>query len=222
VKENLRTTMRRHKTISIPWNFISRMHGCFRKTFNGTCCSTCCQYHNTKSRKVEPRSTPTLSTSTEAMATLGISTNTRLVGLAIIINGELEAYKIQLHKSSWCLSKATQIITCLEACAQQYSINQVVLSIPPKHYQTNEFRYLLSQIKTFFERQGIPVFTESVQALHVFCNGHGRKTKRKVMQALSERFPELQTCYQKELRNKNKYYVKVFEAVGIALLHDRQ
>ncbi|HEY5368282.1 MAG TPA: hypothetical protein VIJ75_04755 [Hanamia sp.] len=35
-------------------------------------------------------------------------------------------------------------------------------------------------------------------------------------------FPELEPYYEKELRNKNKYYFKMFEAVGVATLYLRK
>jgi len=156
------------------------------------------------------------------MATMGISTNTRLLGLAIIINGELEVYKVQLHKSSWSLSKANQLITSLEACVRQYSIKQVILSIPPAHCQTKEFLCLIERFKQFFQQKNIPVIGESSSVLHYFIGEHKRKTKKKLMRALVERFPELRVEYEKEMRNKNKYYIKLFEAVGMAALHEQK
>jgi len=152
---------------------------------------------------------------------MGISTNTRLLGLAIIVNGELEVYKVQLHKSSWSLSKANQIITSLEACVRLYSIKQVILSIPPAHCQTKEFLYLIERFTQFFTQQNIQVICEPSSALHVFIKEHKRKTKKKLMRALAEKFKELHVEYEKEMRNKNKYYIKLFEAVGMAALHEQ-
>jgi len=154
------------------------------------------------------------------MTTLGISTNTRLVGTAIITNGELATYGIRLHKSPWSLSKATGIITSLEPCVRQYSITRVILSIPPSHYQTNEFKALTDGIKAFFEAKNIDVVCEPSHMLQVYCSDHGRKTKKKIMRCLCEKFPELRICYEREMRNKNKYYIKLFEAVGMAALHN--
>ena len=152
--------------------------------------------------------------------TLGISTNTRLVGMAIINNGELAEYGVRLHKSSWSPSKATEIITSLEPCVRQYSIRQAVLSMPPTYCHTAEFKDLTAGIIAFFEANNIPVITEPSRALHMFCKEGGRNTKKKVMRALAEKFPELRMFYEKELRNKNKYYVKLFEAVGMAAVYE--
>ena len=103
------------------------------------------------------------------MATLGISTNTRLLGLAIIKEGCLVDYSIHLHKSSWSASKANKIITSLEPCVRQYCINRVVLSIPHVYHQTKEFKQLISRIREYFEAKKIPVYVETPEALYELC-----------------------------------------------------
>ena len=156
------------------------------------------------------------------MATLGISTNTRLLGIAIINKGDLAEYSIHLYKSSWSPSKANLMITSLEPCVAQYSIKRVVLSMPPKHYQTKEYRHLVSCFRVYCVERGISFLTENYKTLRVFCNESRRKTKKAMMQSLAERFPELRRYYHKELHNRNKYYVKLFEAVGVAALAEQE
>ena len=107
-----------------------------------------------------------LSTKALNMAILGISTNTRLLGLAIIDQGKLEAYNVYLHKSAWSARKAKTIVESLEPCVRQYCITSVVLSIPYAHHQTKEFRVLISLIKTYFETHQIAVYTKDVLAFH--------------------------------------------------------
>lgn len=150
--------------------------------------------------------------------TLGISTNTRLVGMAIIDRGELITYGVRLHKSPWTPAKASQIITTLEPCVRQYSINRVVLSIPPKHRQTSEFLYLTQQLQSFFLSNNVEVLLQSTQELQAFLKEKSRKTKKKIMRAIAERFPELKLFYDREIRNKHRYYFKLFEAVGMSIL----
>jgi hypothetical protein len=196
-----------------------KMHGSTKNHFCGNNWKRYWQYHTTKSEIVELRTTSSLSITSIPMTTLGLSTNTRLVGMAIIDNGELLDYFVRLHTSSWSPSKATQIITRLEPCVRQYSIKAVILSIPPAHCQTTEFKALTECIKAFFAQKNIRVISESSQILEVFCKERGRKTKKKIMRAIAEKFPELYVLYEREMRNRNKYYIKLFEAVGMATLY---
>lgn len=156
------------------------------------------------------------------MATLGISTNTRLLGIAIINQGILEDYSIHLHKSPWSASKANKIITSLEPCARKCCIKRVVLSIPYAHHQTKEFKLLISLIRKYFEAKNIPIYDETREAIHTLFRPEQKKTKKALMQILTLTYPQLSLCYHKELRNKNKYYIKVFEAVAVAALHEQR
>lgn len=155
------------------------------------------------------------------MATMGISTNTRLLGLAIITEEGLAVHKVYLHKSPWSPSKANLIISSLEPCVRQYCIRSVVLSIPPRHHQTKAFCELLTLLREYFLERNIVFSEKPVADLYAFCRGRQRKTKAGVLQALNKRYPELTPFYHKELRNKAKYYTKLFEAVGMATLHQR-
>ncbi len=154
--------------------------------------------------------------------TLGISTNTRLLGLAIINQNSLEDYSIHHHKSPWSPAKATRIITSLEPCVRKYCIKRVVLSIPYAHYQTEAFRQLKYCLRAYFESKKIPVFAETPEAIHSFYPPGQKKTKKAFMNSLILQFPQLTLCYQKEMRNKNRYYIKLFEAVAVAALHEKE
>lgn len=153
------------------------------------------------------------------MVTVGISTNTRLLGLAVIKQNTLLDYSIRLHKLSWSPTKANMIIASLEPCVRQYCIKRVVLSIPHVYHQTESYKTLLYRIRDFFEAKGIPVISETPEAIYPLYPPGQKKTKKALMNALCLQFPQLTHCYIKEMRNKNKYYYKVFEAVAVAALH---
>jgi hypothetical protein len=154
------------------------------------------------------------------MAVLGISTNTRLLGLAIITGqNRLAEYSIRLYKPSWSPSKANMIVTSLEPCVRQYCITSVVLSIPYVHHQTEAFTHLIYRIRDFFEAKGIPVCAETPEAFNSLYPPGEKKTKKALMKALCLQFPQLSYCYHKEMRNKKRYYSKLFEAVAVASLY---
>ncbi|MEO6730312.1 MAG: hypothetical protein ABIN01_03790 [Ferruginibacter sp.] len=93
------------------------------------------------------------------------------------------------------------------------------MSIPYAHHQTEAFKYLIIAIRQYFRAQQIPVYTETPKAFdHLYPPGR-KKTKKALMHTLTFLYPQLTLCYSKEVRNKNKYYIKVFEAVAAAHLH---
>lgn len=153
------------------------------------------------------------------MAVLGISTNTRLLGTAIIKDGQLTEYSVRLFKAPWSPSKATRIITSLEPCVRQYCIKKVVLSIPYEYHQTEAFKNLCFRLCRYFERKGVPIVLASPGMILSLCLSDEKKGKKSLMKAVCYRFPELSYCHLRELRNKNKYYIKLFEAVAAAMLY---
>lgn len=156
------------------------------------------------------------------MSILGISTNTRLVGRAIISEGRLTEYAIRQHKSPWSPAKATKIISSLEACVRRYSVKQVVLSIPPEYHQTKEFKQLRTRIKAYFAKKGIPVVEALPETLEAFVPEDEKRIKQMLMKSLASHFPELEYYRKKELRNKHKHYIKMFEAIAVAVVHEGQ
>ena len=149
---------------------------------------------------------------------LGISTNTRLVSFAIISQNNLVEHCSTLHKSSWSPAKRDSIIASLEPCVRQYCIKRVAMSIPHAYHQTPAQKELTDAIAAFFQSRQIPVCTKTPAAFGAFCPERKKKRKEELMHTLVQRFPELEPYYRKELRNKKRYYFKLFEAVAVALL----
>ena len=154
------------------------------------------------------------------MVTLGISSNTRQLGMAIINEGKLIEYAIRQYKSQWSTAKATKIVTSLEACVSRYSVKKVVLSMPPKHHQTKEFKLLWKRIARFLTQKNIPLIEAPPSTLLALVPEGERKIKQSLMQALVQHFPELEYYRQKELENNHKYYIKIFEAVAVAAVNE--
>jgi hypothetical protein len=171
-----------------------------------------------KSGKVVLLSIPFLLTKGINMAILGISTNTRLLGLAIIHQGRLLDYSIRLDKSPWSPSKANKIITSLEPCVRQYCIKKAILSMPYEYHQTAAFKSLMQAFETFFKENDIAFSTQTPEAVYSFCEQKEKKSKKEVLYAITTLYPQLTYCFQREMKNKKKYYTKLFEAVAVATL----
>jgi hypothetical protein len=80
--------------------------------------------------------------------------------------------------------------------------------------------HLISLIRNYFEEKNVQVKTIQVAAVYSLCPDGQKKTKKILMKVLIDKFPELRYFYNRELRNKKRYYVKLFEAVAIALLKE--
>lgn len=158
----------------------------------------------------------------ESQAVLGLSINTRVLGLAVISGPLLLDYHIQLRKGPWTPRKRELILTSLQPWCSSYSIKNIALSIPYEKQLSTQTKELLESLTRYFSQKKIIIYPYPSQTLHSLCEGADTKSKKEIMRKLAERYPELLYLYRKEMANKNKYYVKLFEAVGVATLHFRK
>lgn len=151
--------------------------------------------------------------------TLGISLNTRMLALAVISpHFSLVHYSNKLYKQKWSPFKSSVILSSVASCLRDYNIGSVVLSSPTKSYQTKELNTLYQSIKRVSHEYKITITEISKKSLRSICPEGEKKNKKTQMQTVVRFFDELVPLYQKEMRNKNKYYEKLFEAVGSVLV----
>ena len=92
--------------------------------------------------------------------------------------------------------------------------------MPYTYHQTDAYKMVLQSLKKYCKENNIPFVTVTQEALYVICESPENKSKKDVMHSLSGHFPQLAHCFQKELKNKKKYYTKLFEAVAVAMLKE--
>lgn len=149
---------------------------------------------------------------------LGISYSTRMQGLAVIRSHQLVDYSLKLHKVRWGPQKRDLFLTSLASCIKDYTITTICLSSPSLYHQTREFKELYVLIRSLAYQQKLRLVEYCPKELFLLCTGLEKKTKKSLMRNLTELYPELVPLYEKERGNKNKYYIKLFEAVGAATL----
>lgn len=93
------------------------------------------------------------------------------------------------------------------------------MSIPDSYHQTDDFKDLLSAIISFAESNGIQVTEYRAKELYLKLGSPVRRTRNALMKRLVMLYPELEMYYNRELSNKNKYYIKLFEAVAVGAYH---
>ena len=157
----------------------------------------------------------------QAKVVFGLSVNTRMLGLAIISGNNLIDYEIQLRKEAWCPLKQEKILASLQPWFSSYNINSIAMSIPYENQTSSQTKELLESLSRYFTERNIPIYSYHIKALYTLCTENKAKTKKEVMWFLAHLYPGLVRYYKKEIGNKNKYYIKLFEAVGVATLHSQ-
>lgn len=158
----------------------------------------------------------------DSPAILGLSFSTRNQGLAVVKLNLLVDYSLKLYKGKWSLQKKELILTSLATCIESYNIQKLALSIPSKCHQTEWCKELLTSILALAKMYSITVIEYSTKELLLLIPNSTKRPKKGLMKRLVELFPELITYYKKELNNKHKYYIKMFEAIAAATLYSHK
>lgn len=148
---------------------------------------------------------------------LGISLNTRIVGMAILENTTLVEYQVKLFKEGWSAEKLERIIACIHRFANEYAVKNLACLTPFAHHQTPEIKQVIDQLKCSCKQKRFPIRFYTPQEICSLCEA-SRAKKRALMQALCLLYPELTLAEKRERRNRKRYYIKLFEAVGVATL----
>jgi hypothetical protein len=151
------------------------------------------------------------------MKILGLSINSRKISLAILHKDVLLDSKVRLFRGTWSPDKQQRMLECIRSCIEGYKVSRVAIALLKPHQRNSETEGLYDHVKAMCSDKNILVSTFLPKALHYFCI-QDRPSKKHMMEAIANYYPELMMLYRKEILNRSKYYYKLFEAVGVATL----
>lgn len=150
---------------------------------------------------------------------LGISCSTRMLGLAVFYSNLLIDYRIILNKNNWSQHKKNQFIAIVQHFCTSHSITDIALAIPADGYLTDECAELLDGIQRFANKNSITVTDYTLVDVYKTFGNRTRPTRATLIRRMAMFYEELEQYELKELQNKHKYYIKLFEAVACASIH---
>jgi Holliday junction resolvasome RuvABC endonuclease subunit len=150
-----------------------------------------------------------------ALKILSINPGTRYLSIAIFIDSRLLNWEIKVIKGKWSREKLEKIKGILNEIFETYQPNFLVIKrLHPKRCSFN-LKMLLSKIKEFARKKRIKVFQYSIKEIEKFFSPEERINKKELAEILISRYPELTHELEKEKRNKNPYYFRIFEAIAL-------
>ena len=142
-----------------------------------------------------------------------------MLGLAVFKSNLLMDYSLKLHKEKFSLSKTELFLSSLQTCFESYTVKHMVLSIPEVYQQTGDFQDILKAIQGFAQSNDLQFTCYPVKELYERFGNPVKRTRLGLIKRLVLLYPELEVYYHRELSNKNKYYIKLFEAVAAGAYH---
>ena len=147
---------------------------------------------------------------------LGISPGTRVIGLAVIIKGELVEWRVKSFKDTWSTDKKSVILTVIERLIAHYDVSELALKKVDPLKSSRELDLLIRSIEKMTEKKRIRLTQFSLSQLEFDQRSGKRDGKKQLTEKLVEKHPELRKEYLRERNNRTEYYTKMFEAIAIA------
>jgi RNase H-fold protein (predicted Holliday junction resolvase) len=151
------------------------------------------------------------------MVILGISLGTRTSGIAILDSGKLITWNTLSFRKEWSEHKAQKIISRYDLYLRNHNVTTVVLKVPPVTHHTEALVTLLKKLQSLFTYHGCMV--EYKTKSEVKAAIPELRNTRQLIEYTTDLYHCLIPEQVHELRSKNKYHSKMFEAVLVAHLY---
>ncbi|MCW3120976.1 MAG: hypothetical protein JWQ38_468 [Flavipsychrobacter sp.] len=151
-----------------------------------------------------------------ARVILGISPGTRVIGLAVIRNGELIEWKVKTFKEKWSWEKRRQILATIARICEYHSVTTLVLKKVDPLRSSRQLDKLIVAILRQAERNQIKTVKYSLADLDYDLQTGKKQTKDNVASQVADKHPELRKDYLRARNSNKEYHMKMFEAVAMA------
>jgi len=150
---------------------------------------------------------------------LGINPGTRYLGIAFFQGPELKDWRIKVVEGRRFKEKLKKTKNILSDFITRYEPNILAIKkLHPSRSSANLNR-MVSRLKEFSKRKGLRVYEFSVKDMEKSLSSEKRiKNKRELEEAIVSLYPFLINELTKEKKNKNPYFVRMFEAVALSLV----
>jgi hypothetical protein len=150
---------------------------------------------------------------------LGINPGTKYTGWAVFLGPELRDWGIKTLKGHWSARKIVELKGFIGSLAARYGIDWLAIKrLNPEHSSPNLTRLTTAIIQYLAER-GIKGESRSIGELKAFFSPEGKKINReKLAELVAQEYPPLYPLLEREKKNRNSYYLKLFEAVALGAL----
>jgi hypothetical protein len=150
---------------------------------------------------------------------LGISLGTRRLGIAVVEDYSIFECQVKSFTGKWSEQKLHKILSVLSGYIDDYGVTAVALKVPTLSVEAAAIEELLAGIESLTVTRKIKIYKCSLSQLKKAWSDKQRLNRKGLLRCVLQKYPDLLIDYEREIGNKNSYYEKLFEAVGVCTLH---
>lgn len=149
---------------------------------------------------------------------LGINPGSKYLGIAVFEESDLRYWAIKALKGVWSKEKIKKAKRILLDLIDRHSINVLAIKkLHPSRTSKNLDRFTVT-LKEFSKEKRFKVCQYSLKDLKDFFSLGLKMNKRQMAELIATQYPFLTHPFEKEKRNKNPYFIRMFEAIALGIV----
>lgn len=149
---------------------------------------------------------------------IGISIGTRSIGIALIRERQLLDWQVKSFKGKMNQQKLYMISGAVLNLMRKYNSTEVVFKMPDRSQVYENVALLKKHLTKSLMSHNVVIYFYSLTDIKTAL-GVSIYNKQKLLEWGAGTYKQLKVTYVKELKNKNSYYIKLFEAVAVLHIH---
>ncbi|SJZ77790.1 hypothetical protein SAMN04488132_104227 [Sediminibacterium ginsengisoli] len=150
------------------------------------------------------------------MRVLGISIGTRRNGFAVIADNVLEVAHVRSRRDRWSPKKLQSLLTLYTRYIRRHHITNIVVKTPKHSHFTAALKQLIKALETYAKERGCLVQLTTIE--HIKSQEPSIKNRNHLREFVVATYPKLVDKKDKDIKNRQPYYMKMFEATIVAHL----
>lgn len=139
---------------------------------------------------------------------LAINPGKRYLGIAVFLGTELRDWTLKVVKER-------RIVEVLSEFVDRYQISAIALKKYHPSRTSNDLQKVIGSIKEFAKNHGGCIYEYSIDDIKDEFLPQKPRNKKCLLDEILIRYPFLYKSVEQEKRNKSRYLMRMFEAIGV-------
>ncbi len=151
----------------------------------------------------------------QTITVVGINPGTRYLGFSVFRETELRDWRVKVIKGKCQKEKIERGMMIVSNLVEEYKPNALAIKRIHSSRSSQDLNILVSKIKELSRRKKLKVYEYSIKELEDFFSTEGKSNKKKMLEEITLKYPDLSNEFNREKNQKNPYHTRMFEAVAL-------
>jgi Holliday junction resolvasome RuvABC endonuclease subunit len=152
----------------------------------------------------------------KSLRIIGINPGTRYLGLAVIQDMNLFDWRVKLLEGPWSKKKIDRVMEIISEYIDFYNLSTIALKKLHPSRSSKHLKHLVEKIESLAKEKKLKMREYSIKEVEKVFLVNEKYNKKNLAEKMVSLFPCLVHELRKEKTNKNRYHMRMFEAVALA------